>query len=88
MMPADIDIEAVVLRKGSFASQMPFTGEKGGITSSFEGLRQGRIFFREAPGVSRGEQFGVSFPVLFLSGANPIGDIQTCWILAGHETSS
>mgnify|MGYP002805775294 CR=1 FL=1 len=84
MVPTDIDIKTLIGWPMTFASQMPFTGEKCLVTVALERFGEGHFFVREIVAVDGGDE-RIAVGLSGLPG-NPIGDVHSHGMAAGQNT--
>ena len=73
------------LGAGAFAADVPFPGEESTISTGLESLGNGGDFGRETVAIFGRKDSVIAFPFHAGGGPDPIGDADTCGVLAAHD---
>ena len=82
MVPADVDVKALIRRPVSLLAEMPFAGEESLVAVTLELLGDGHFLVCEVVAVLR-VQHGV-IGVIALAG-NPVSNVHAHRVTAGHD---
>ena len=88
MVSTDVDLETVVFRKGTFATEVPFSGKERPVAAFAKSLGQRNVFVGKMAIVLGRQQPRIPLPIRTRRGANPVSNIQPRRVLACHNTGS